>query len=472
MNLIKRNKNGFFFILTIMIGLCIWLSPRPEAVSAQAWNLFSVFVATVVGIILKPIPMGAIALLSLTFLNISKILTFKQAFGGFSHPVVWLIVAAFFIARGFIHTGLGNRVGYFFMKLFGRSTLGLSYSLVATEFFLAPTIPSLTARVGGILYPILKSMAKAFGSEPFDPSSRKIGAFLTLVTFQGSAISSAMFLTSMAGNPLVADLAAKSGVSITWGSWALASIVPGLCSLLFIPLFIYKVLPPEVKKTPHARSYAQKQLEELGKMKPQEWIMCGTFCLLIFLWIFGPYIQMTATIVAFVGLSILLLTGVLEWKDVIQESGAWNTLFWFAALITMASHLNEFGMMDWFSNVAVENVQGMNWVLGFLILSVFYYYSHYFFASNLAHISAMYAPFLIVAIAIGTPPLIAALVLGFFSSLFGGLTHYGCGPAPILFGAGYVPISQWWKVGFLVSVVNILIWIIIGGAWWKLIGLW
>lgn len=472
MDVIRRNKAGFLFLITILVGVFIWLLPRPEAVTQQAWNLFAVFVATVVGIILKPLPMGAIALLSLTFINVSRILTFEESFSGFSHPVVWLIVAAFFIARGFIQTGLGNRVGYTFMKLFGKSTLGLSYSLVATEFILAPTIPSLTARVGGILFPILKSMANAFGSEPFDPSSRKIGGFITLVTFQCSVVTSAMFLTSMAGNPLIADLAFNAGVTITWGSWALASIVPGLCCLIAVPYFIYKIYPPEIKQTPHAKKFAQDQLDELGKMKPQEWIMCGTFCLLIFLWIFGSYVQIKATVVALIGLSILLLTGVLKWKDVIEEKGAWNTLFWFAALITMASQLNKLGMIDWFSSAVVSNVENMNWLYGFLILSVLYYYTHYFFASNLAHISAMYAPFLIVAIAIGTPPVIAALVLGFFSSLFGGLTHYGCGPAPILFGAGYVNITQWWKVGFLVSVVNILIWLIIGGFWWKLLGLW
>jgi DASS family divalent anion:Na+ symporter len=84
----------------------------------------------------------------------------------------------------------------------------------------------------------------------------------------------------------------------------------------------------------------------------------------------------------------------------------------------------------------------------------------------------MYAPLLIVSIALGTPPILAALTLAFFSSMFGGLTHYGSGPAPIYFGAGYVTIGEWWKVGFVIGTLNILIWIFIGGAWWKVIGLW
>ena len=83
----------------------------------------------------------------------------------------------------------------------------------------------------------------------------------------------------------------------------------------------------------------------------------------------------------------------------------------------------------------------------------------------------MYAMFLSVAIGLGTPPALAALVLGFFSSLFSGLTQYSCGPAAILFGAGYVKIGIWWKVGFIMSVINVIIWLGIGSIWWKILGI-
>jgi divalent anion:Na+ symporter, DASS family len=472
MQLIKKNKKGFFFLLILLVGILVRLAPRPEDVTEQAWNLLAIFIATILGVILKPLPMGATALLALTVSIVTNTLTFEQAFSGFSNPIVWLIVFAFFIARGFINTGLGARVAYFFVSFLGRSTLGLGYGLVAADFVLAPTIPSVTARTGGIIVPILKSLAKAFGSEPNDPSSKKAGAFLTQTAFQGSAITSAMFLTSMAGNPLVAQLAKDVGVRLSWGIWALAAIVPGILSLLIVPYLIYKIYPPSIKETPHAKEISIQKLKEMGKIKSQEWVMLATFLLLIILWIFGPYLNIIATVTALVGLSVLLLTGVLNWEDIMEETGAWNTLFWFAALVTMATFLNKFGLMDWFSQYAVGKVEGFNWILGFSILSLLYFYTHYFFASNMAHIGAMYAPFLIVSIALGTPPMLAALVLGFFSSLFGGISHYGCGPAPILYGAGYVSIGAWWGVGFVVSVANIAIWLVSGGIWWKLLGLW
>ncbi len=468
----QKNTKLVFSLLPLLVGLGIWSLGAPSGVSEKAWQLFAIFFATILGIILKPFPMGAIAVFSLSITVLTNTLTFAEAFSGFSNDVVWLIVMAFFIARGFIITGLGSRVAYFFMELFGQSTLGLSYGILATDLLLAPTIPSVTARVGGVIYPILRSVSRAFHSDPADSSSEKMGAFLIKTAFQGSTITSAMFLTSMAGNPLVAELASQSGVTLSWGLWALAGLVPGLVSLICIPFVVYKLYPPQVKKTPHAKEFAQKKREEMGKMKSQEYCMLFAFAILITLWIFGGMFHIKASVAALVGLSFLLITKVLSWNDILEEKGAWDTLFWFAVLITMATYLNKLGLTTWFGEFVVNGVQGLSMFAGFTVLALLYFYSHYFFASNLAHIGAMYAPFLIVAIALGTPPYLAALLLAFFSSLFGGLTHYGSGPAPILYGAGFVPITKWWKIGGIVSVINIFIWFSVGGLWWKVLGIW
>ena len=232
------------------------------------------------------------------------------------------------------------------------------------------------------------------------------------------------------------------------------------------------MISPTIRKTPHAREMAIEKLDQMGPMKTSEWIMFGTFILLLVLWIFGPLFALRASVAALIGLVILLLTRVLKWDEILEERSAWDTFIWFSILMTLAAFLNKFGLMTWFSLSVVTHVSGWPWIAGFIGLSLVYFYTHYFFASNVAHIGAMYAPLLIVSIALGTPPELAALTLAFFSSLFGGLTHYASGPAPILFGAGYVSIGQWWKMGFIISVVNIFIWLVCGGMWWKILGLW
>ena len=458
-------------LITLAVGLAIWVIPAPEGVAIEAWRLLAIFVATIVGIILKPLPMGAVALIGIMATALTGILSIGQAVSGFSNTTIWLIVIAFFISRGFIKTGLGERIAYYFMSVLGRRTLGLAYGLIGTDLVLAPAIPSNTARGGGIVYPVLRSVSGAYGSEP-DETAGKMGRFLTLATFQGLIVTSAMFLTAMAANPLAVELASAQGVEITWGRWAIAASVPGLISLLLVPYLIYRLSAPEIKQTPEAAEMAKEKLKEMGNIKVEEWLMLAAFVLLIGLWIFGSALSISATTTAFAGLGLLIVTGVLTWGDILNERGAWDTLIWFAALVMMATFLNELGLIPWFSDRMGTAVGGFAWVPAFLVLALVYFYSHYFFASCTAHVSAMYAAFLVVAIAAGAPALLAALVLAFFSNLFAGTTHYGTGPAPVLFGSGYVEMGEWWKTGALISVVNIVIWVGVGGVWWKVLGLW
>ena len=461
------------FLAAVGVALILWFIPAPAGVKPGAWHLFAIFAATILGVILKPLPMGAVTLLGLVALVLTETVPIKNALSGFSNTTIWLIVIAFFISRGFIKTGLGTRIAYLFVAALGKRTLGLSYGLIATDLVLAPAIPSNTARAGGVVFPTLRSIAHAFGSEPDnEESAAKCGRFLTMSSFQGNVITSGMFLTAMAANPLAAKLAAEQGVKIAWAGWAVAALVPGLISLLIMPLVIYWLWPPVLKRTENATGLARTRLKEMGPVKVHEWIMLGVFVLLLVLWIFGEKFKLDATASAFVGLAVLLITGVLSWEDILKERGAWDTLIWFAVLVMMATELNSQGMIPWFSKQAGGLVAGFGWGKAFIILVLLYLYSHYLFASQTAHVSAMYAAFLAVAIAAGTPPMLAALVLAFFSNIFSSLTHYGTGPAPILFGSGYVPMGTWWKAGFLASVINVVIWLGLGSIWWKVLGLW
>ncbi|MCP2035749.1 DASS family divalent anion:Na+ symporter [Planomicrobium sp. HSC-17F08] len=460
-------------LLCIVLGLVLWFIPAPSGLETDAWHLFSIFVATIVALVIKPVPMGSTAIIALTLIVLTNILTLEQALSGFQNTTIWLIVIAFFISRGFIKTGLGTRISYIFVRLFGKKTLGLSYSMLLSDLILAPAMPSNTARAGGIIFPIIRSLSETYGSRVGDGTERRVGAFLVKVSFQGDMITSAMFVTAMAANPLAVQITQEiTGETITWGGWALAALVPGLISLALIPFVIYKLYPPELKETPEASSIATEKLKEMGPLKKEERYMIGVFVLLLALWIFGGNFGIDATTSAFIGLCVLLLSGVLTWSDIKKEQGAWDTLVWFAVLVMMATYLNELGMIPWFSELMGNAVGQLPWILTLVILAIVYFYSHYFFASNTAHVSAMYAAFLSVIVASGAPPLLSALILAFFSNLFSCLTHYGAGPAPVFFGSGYVSQQKWWMLGFIISIIHIIVWFGAGGLWWKVLGLW
>lgn len=457
--------------LVFAVGLAIWLLPRPATVDPRAWQLLAIFVATVVGIIAKPMPMGAMAVAGIAAALATRTLTLAESLSGFANATVWLVVASFCIARGFIKTGLGTRIAYHLIRLFGRSPLGLGYSLVGTDFILASAVPSNAARVGGVLAPLLQSICKASIEE--DPvRGRKTSAFLTAMAYQGTVVTTAVLVTGSVANLLALEFAAAQGITITWGGWAQAAIVPGLVSYAVVPFVVRLLCPPGMFRTPDAPAAAQAALARLGPMKRTEWLMGLVSVSLLTAWVFGARLGLDNTAPALMAIATLLLTGVLSWDDVIGEHETWNTLIWFATLVMMATFLGNLGLIKWFSGEVGDAFGGVGWLIGFLGLGLTYYYVHYFFASNTAHASAMYAPFLAVALALGSPPLVTALVFGYLNGLSAAVTHYGNAAAPVLFAGGHVPLGTWWKVGGVVSVVNLVIWLTVGSVWWRMLGLW
>ncbi|WJD88646.1 DASS family sodium-coupled anion symporter [Serratia marcescens] len=471
--------------------LIIWfLIPVPEGVAPNAWQLLALFIGTIIAIIGKAMPIGAVSVIAIALVAVTGVTNpgkpgaaLDDALSGFSNQLIWLIGFSIMISLSLNKTGLGARIGYYFISLFGKKTLGIAYALTLAETTLAPVTPSNTARGGGIIHPIMKSIADSFGSKPELNTSGKIGRYLSLVNYNINPVTSAMFITATAPNPLIVSLITKGthgSFELSWSMWAVAALVPGLCSLIVMPLVIYLLYPPEVKSTPDAPRFAREKLQALGPVTLPEKITLGVFALLLVLWagipamIFGPALAVNPTTAALIGLALLLATGVLSWEDVLKHKGAWDTVVWFSALVMMASFLGKLGLIGWLSQTVGNGIDrmGMSWVGGTILLTLIYLYSHYFFASTTAHVTAMFAAFFAAGIALGAPPALLGLILAFSSSLMMSLTHYGTGTAPIIFGSGYVTLGEWWQAGWVMSVVNLLIWMLIGGAWWKLLGYW
>jgi DASS family divalent anion:Na+ symporter len=356
---------------------------------------------------------------------------------------------------------------------FGRSTLGLGYALTLADAIIAPATPSNTARAGGILFPVVRALACCMGSEP-GPTARRAGAFLMFNVFQTNLVTSALFLTGVAPNAMMVKLSSDAfGYSITWLGWFWAALVPAAVSLLVMPALIYRLLPPELESSREAPDMARRELLKMGPMTAGEKHMLTVFLGTLVLWATGQWTGLNATTVALAGVSALLVLDVIRWGDVLAERGAWDALVWFGGLVSLAAGLAKLGIIDLLA-ATLRSVLGSveSWLLGFLLLVLAYVYSHYFIASMTAHATALYVPLGLVGISLGAPVPLVALVLGFMNSLNAAMTTYGTGPSPIYYGAGYIDQAAWWRCGFIVSIVNVAIWLIAGGVWWKAIGLW
>ena len=366
------------WLIVLGCGFGIALIPPPEGVSYEAWTLLAIFIATIVGSIVQPLTGSAMVLLGVVALAFTRALPIEKALSGYADKVVWLVLAAFFISRAMIKTGLGHRIALIFVRLMGRKTLGLGYALVFTDFILASFIPSTGARSGGIILPIARSVTETYESHPDDGTEGRLGTFLMTMLYQCEVILCATFLTGQASNVIIAGFASQqAGIDLNYSVWFVSAIVPALISLTVIPLMIYRFYPPEVKETPNAVTFAHEELAKIGPLARDEKILLVVFIAVVVLWITAKLHGIDSTVIALLGISGLLVSGVLAWRDLIDETHAWEVFIWYGGLVMMATALGETTIPKLFASSVASVTTGWSWPIALLILALVFFYAHY-----------------------------------------------------------------------------------------------
>ena len=467
------SRSARLFALVAIYLLIAHVVPPPEGVDPQGWRITGIFFATIAGLMLQPLPGSQVVLIGITALVLVGRVPMARALEGYSAASVWMVLAAMMMSRALRDCGLARRIALQFVRTIGSTSLGLGYALHLTDLTLATGVPSITARSASIVFPIARSISSLYESEP-GATAPRLGTFLMTCMYQTSVVASAMFFYSSAANLLLGDLAREyAGIEVTWTSWFIAGLVPGLVSSAAVPLVVMRVVPPEIRRTPAARDFAERELDRLGPIRGTEAIVAVVFVFLIAFWVVSSYVDwLSPGLVAFIGLSVLFVSQALTWNAALGERSAWDIFVWYGGLLTMGGLLNESGSPTAFAAWVGAGFEGVPWLAVFAVALVIYFYAHYFFASTTAHAIALYGPFVALLVAVGAPAAVVAYSLLFINNLTAGLTHYGTTTSPIIFVEGYVSFRDWWRTGFIVSVLNLVVWILVGVLWWKILGLW
>lgn len=452
-----------------------FLCPVPAGVTDQAWSMLSIFVSMILAVVLRPLPPAATTIVALSAVVFTGTATLAQGLKAFTEEVVWLVLIAFFLAEGFHKTGLGDRIALNVIRVVGGTTLGLAYGLNFAELVVAAAMPCSAARAAAMFYPITKSVCKASGSDPNEGTESKCGKFLVECCYQATATSSCMFLTGAAQNYFVLKLADDVGIHLDhpFHTWFVAAVVPAFVSFLLTPLVALKLMPPESRTTPDAPKVAKQRLDEMGPISDDEKVFLFVMLGMVVLWASSSLIHVKPAITAFCGLGILLLTGVITWEDCAKNQQAWSTFVSFATLVGLAEMLKILGIVEWLSSVVTSKIRaaGLAQVPAFLVIITSYWLIHYLFASQVAHVSAWFQPFLVMLVETGTPKIPALFALAFVSNLFATLTPYASAQSAVLFAGHYITPVEWYKAGFVYMLAYYIEWLVVCAAWWRLIGL-
>lgn len=515
-------KGAWRAIVPVLVAVVIAVLPVPEGLAPNAWYYFALFAGVIVGLVLEPIAAAAIGVFGITLAaslllvypppaksvkteavkpaavaadNVPKVDkaappspapgkpaapaaaekpkgatpadSIKWALSGFSNGTVWLIFVAYMLAMGYEKTGLGRRLGLVSVKALGKKTLGLGYAVALSDLVLSPFTPSNTARSGGTIFPIIKNIPPLFGSTP-EENPRKIGSYLMWTAIATTCVTSSLFLTGLAPNLLALSLVQKTAkVSITWTEWCTGFLPVGALLFLTVPLLTYLLYPPAVKTSQDAHQWAGRELDKMGKTSRNEIVMACLAVLALLLWIFGGK-RLDATTVALIVLSLMILTGILTWDDIIGNRQAWNVLVWFGTLVALADGLNQVGFLKWISEVAVKSMTGIPVTLMVVLLVIFFFAVHYMFASITAHTTALLPVILATAMAVpGVPVKILALLLCYSLGIMGIITPYATGPSPIYYGSGYISRKAYWSLGLVFGIYYLAVLLLVGVPYLK-----
>ena len=484
----KSNASKWIKILVLVAIVCIiyFLIPCPEGLQAvdettglptgkpgTAWKLLSVYVAMIIGLILRPISEGALLLVGIAVTGLVFGVTTPLA--GYGNSSTWLVFGAFMVGTAFSVSGLGKRIAYILLKAFGNSVLGLCYVECLTDLAISPATSSNTARSGGIVMPVFENVCEALGSQKGTPSAKKLGSYIIYTLYPISLGTSVVFLTACAAHPVAVELAGEIlGLSFTWGRWFVCLCVPSLLLLAIYPIFMYIIFPPEVKKI-EGKKIARERLAEMGPMTKQETTLLILFLLAILGWATGDLTGISATTVAVSFFAFSVLFGVCDWKDIENTRGGWSCLMWYGGIIGFANALSSAGFFSWlaaqFGVIFETTFIGMSPWLAMLILIVVNVVAHYVFSSTAAYVSSMFPTLFAIAAAANLPGEVTVYAMA-SAALYGSVvTQYSNASGPVIFAGGWATQGQFWKYGAINAVLSIAVYMTVGWAWWGILGL-
>jgi divalent anion:Na+ symporter, DASS family len=454
--------------IVLALALGIWLTPVPAGLTKEAWHLFAIFSSTILSVILNAFPLLTAAMLAVAASVLTRTVDPGKAFAGFANASVLLVIVAFLVAYSVVKSGLGRRISLRVVSLFGKSTLGLGYSIFVTDAVIAPAFPSNTAR-GGVLFPIVLALAQNAGSKPEEESTRRLGGYLMFCGMASLAISSVLWLTAASTNPIGVSVVTQYGLKIDFGSWLVAASVPALLSILLLPLVLYRLYPPGVTDTPDAPAAARESLRTMGRLSRDERIVAVAFAVMVTGWVMAGAWNLNLTAVAFGGLAALLTTRVLTVDDITQQGGTLVTYLWLAVLFALSSQLNELGFMSYVGDRLTSLLAGISWPIAYVLVLLLYVLMHYMFVSQSSQVLALLGVFLDVGMRTGVPAPLMGFALLFASGYFSVITPQGGSQNVIFVGSGYLKQGELYKLGALTTVFFVLVFLIVGTPWLLLV---
>ena len=452
-----------FLILAVIVTLIILLSPAPAGLSREGQAALAVFAICFILWTTGALPLSVTSLLAIALLPLFGALDAGQAFALFGNRAVFFILGAFILAAAMMSSGLSARVALFFLKRFEKSPKRLLSGIILSCAFMAMWMPA--HAVAALMFPIVLEIASALKLEP---RFSNYGKAIFLCMAWGCVIGDIATLLGGARNPLaIALLREKYNLAIGFTGWMYAVFPIPLVLVLAVHLFIFRFFAPEIDNVKPARELIESKVRDLGPMSVTEKkvlvIMLGT----IGAWI-GLGDRVGLAPIGILGASTLFVVQALTWSDV-ERYVNWGVILMYGGAIALAAALEITGASKWI----------VTYVLGFVELSPFVLISFVALISialtEAMSNAAVVALVLPIAFELGdSVPGVSPIIMVFSVALPAGLAFslpIGTPPNAIAYSARYHRIRDSVKVGVLLNLTAIGVFLLVARFYWPRIGI-
>lgn len=483
----KRNLKPLWIALAFAVLILIVLLPNPADLPVAGQRALAILAFAVIlwmtEAVSYPVSAAMIIALLAMLLGLAPALedpnvlmgtkkALSMALGGFSNSAVALVAAALFLAAAMQATNLHKRLALFILSKVGVKTGAIVFGAILVSIILAFFVPSATARAGAVV-PILLGMVAAFGL----PKNSRLGALLVITAVQAVSIWNVGIKTGAAQNLVaIGFIESEFGESVPWGTWFMYA-APWSIIMSFVLYFVMiNLIKPETKVVEGGKELIEKQLQELGPIKPVEWRLIIVSLVLLVFWsteeILHPFDTATVTIVA---IAVLLTPriGVFDWKTV-EKLIPWGTIIVFAVGIALGTILLSTSGAQWLSDkiFGAMGLESMPLLATIALLSLFNILIHLGFASATSLSSALIPIF----IALTTTIAIDANDVGFvliqqFVISFGFLLPVSAPQNMLAYGTGTFTVKDFLKSGIALTIVGYLLILLFSATYWKWIGM-
>ncbi|HSJ62689.1 MAG TPA: DASS family sodium-coupled anion symporter [Gemmatimonadaceae bacterium] len=440
----------------------IYLAPAPAGLSPGGKSAFSVFVLCTTLWVSNALPVGITGLLALALLGLTGAMSSADAFAAFGSSAVFFILGVFILAAALIRSGLSKRIALAFLSRFGRSPYRLATGMMLTSAVLTVFMPA-QATVA-MLFPIAFELARAMRLRPGESAYGKV-LFLSLAW--GAMVgSNASFLGSTRAPLALGMLSNTHDLTITFDEWLLAAAPVVALGVLVVPFLLRLSFPRERVDAADARTALHDAVRALGPIGLPQAKVALIMLVTVAAWVFLGGRALDFGVIALLAAATMFVVGVLKWED-LEGYIHWNVILMYGGAIALGVAIDRSSAAGWLAESAIGHLEIPPYVaivgmaVATLILSEF--------MSNAAAVAVMLPIGFSLAPQFGVSP----IALVYAASLGGGAAFtlpISSAPNTIAFASGFLRMTDFVRVGTVMTLLSILILLLVARFWWPLLG--